>query len=434
MSASSVRIAAAAALSVVLGMLPPLMLGATAVLVREDLGFDQRRLGLIMAAYFTALGLTALPFGALADRVGPRRSLLTAVTASAVAIAGVTAAPSSGWLAVAMGVGGVACGFAMSAASLAIGTGAGARGGFAFGVQQSAVPFTSLLAGIAVPTVALTLGWRWTFGLSLLLVPTIAVVVPAGGAFSRGRDAAGTHGEPPRRAKLPRSFWLVALGMCFASAAALTTSTFLVESLVHRGVGTGSAAVVLAGASSACIATRLYVGWQADRRTGGHVAMAAAMVLLAACGHLVLGGARSLPLLTLGALVAFGVGYGWPGLLFHGVATLHPSGVGAAVGATNAGGAMGAAVGPAVFGVLIASGSHRLAWSVTAGVAALGGLILFAAARATTPTTDRASAPHPSEMNAGGDRTAEAPKAELRRGTGTGRAARRRSDGDGDGA
>lgn len=136
--------------------------------------------------------------------------------------------------------------------------------------------------------------------------------------------------------------------------------------------------------------------------------MAAARVLVAACGHLLLGGARSLPLLALGALVAFGIGYGWPGLLFHGVATLHPSGVGAAVGATNAGGAIGAAVGPAVFGVLIAGGSHRLAWSVTAGVAALGGLILFAAARATTSAANRTRAPRPSEMDAGRDHPAEA--------------------------
>ena len=37
------------------------------------------------------------------------------------------------------------------------------RQGLSFGVKQAAIPVSTLLAGAAVPTVALTLGWRWAF-------------------------------------------------------------------------------------------------------------------------------------------------------------------------------------------------------------------------------------------------------------------------------
>lgn len=43
------------------------------------------------------------------------------------------------------------------------------RRGFAFGVKQSAVPLTAMLAGLAVPVFAVTVGWRWAFGAAAAL-------------------------------------------------------------------------------------------------------------------------------------------------------------------------------------------------------------------------------------------------------------------------
>ena len=37
------------------------------------------------------------------------------------------------------------------------------RLGLSFGIKQAAIPIATLLAGAAVPTVALTIGWRWAY-------------------------------------------------------------------------------------------------------------------------------------------------------------------------------------------------------------------------------------------------------------------------------
>src|SRR5690606_19508698 len=37
------------------------------------------------------------------------------------------------------------------------------RQGIAFGIKQSAIPLATLLGGIAVPAITLSVGWRWTY-------------------------------------------------------------------------------------------------------------------------------------------------------------------------------------------------------------------------------------------------------------------------------
>ncbi len=65
------------------------------------------------------------------------------------------------------------------------------RQGLSFGVKQAAVPVATLLAGVAVPTVALTAGWRWAFvvaaGAALAALPA----VPRTGRDRRARAASG---------------------------------------------------------------------------------------------------------------------------------------------------------------------------------------------------------------------------------------------------
>lgn len=373
------RVSSAATVTVVVGMLPVFLLGATAVLVRRDLGFSQGGLGVATGVFFAAIAVTSVPSGTFADRVGPRRALLLALATSGVATGGVAMlTPSLVWLIGWMILGGVAGGLALAAASLALVRGVGRRGGVLFGVQQSAIPITTLLGGLAIPMVALTLGWRWTFGLGLVLVPAAAVLIPAAGGFSRpttARDDAATT------TRLPHGFVLLATATGMASAGGIATSSFLVESAVDRGMTPSAAGLMLASASVVCIGTRLLVGWRADRRQRGHLAVVGMMLLVAAVGQVTLGLVDGLGLIAVGSLLAFGIGYGWPGLLFHGVAVLHPAGVGSAIGAVNAGGAAGAALGPALFGVLAGNATYEAAWLVMSAISALGAGAVFMAVR-----------------------------------------------------
>ena len=70
------------------------------------------------------------------------------------------------------------------------------RLGLSFGIKQSAIPLATLLAGAAVPAVALTVGWRWAYVIGAALALARALVAPA-----RQRAGREPHaGRPGERA------------------------------------------------------------------------------------------------------------------------------------------------------------------------------------------------------------------------------------------
>jgi MFS family permease len=379
MERSVIRLVLAGTLAVVVGLMPAFLLGANAVFVREDLGFSPRVLGFIVGLYFGALALTSLPAGALADRVGPRRLLLGALAGSAVGAAGITfLTPSTGWLMLWMILAGVSGGITLPAASLALVRGNMRGGGIAFGVQQSAVPATALLGGLAIPIVSITIGWRWTFLFGVGLAPIVVWLLPRPDRPAPRLDRAG--GQPRLPVRLSRPFYALAIASGMASAAAIATSAFFVEAAVDRGATSTAGGMLLAMGGGLAIATRLYVGHQADRGTRRHLVVVAALLVVGALGQWFLSLAGTLPLLAVGMVLAYGIGYGWPGLLFHGVSKLHPSRPGSAIGTVNAGGAAGAAMGPPLFGMVASQVSDRAAWTTLATLAAMSAVIVFLAA------------------------------------------------------
>jgi hypothetical protein len=84
---------------------------------------------------------------------------------------------------------------------------------------------------------------------------------------------------------------------------------------------------------------------------------------------------------VVGAFVAFGLGWGWPGLFNLAVVDLHRESPGAATGISQIGIYVGAAFGPAAYGLLSSGIGYSAAWAVAAGfslVAAAG--VAYAAA------------------------------------------------------
>lgn len=62
------------------------------------------------------------------------------------------------------------------------------RLGLSFGIKQAAIPLATLLAGAAVPAVALTLGWRWAYGIGAVLALAALLISP--------RDTVGRERTP----------------------------------------------------------------------------------------------------------------------------------------------------------------------------------------------------------------------------------------------
>jgi predicted MFS family arabinose efflux permease len=359
---SQVRVVSAACLSVVVGIVPVFLLGALAILVRADLQFSETQLGLATSAFFAAAALTSVPAGHIAHRLGHAATTSLAAVVSASAMVVMATAQSYPVLVAALVVGGGASAMATIGSNDALARSVSVRRqGLAFGAKQAAVPAATLLAGLAVPLVGLTLGWRAAFGVAATLAIGYLLLQPRG-----RRRPAGRRRAPDRTGDAALgALMVVALAAGVGAAAANALGAFLVESSVRAGLTASSAGLLLAGSSALGVLLRIYLGWRADIRSAGQLGLVTAMLAVGAGGVALLA-TGAVPAMIAGAVLAVGLGWSWPGLLNLAVVRLSPSAPALGTSITQTGVFAGGAAGPVSFGVLVESSSYATAWTTTA--------------------------------------------------------------------
>ena len=319
MPPGAVRAAIGAVTTTTVSVLPVFLVGGLAVQISAEIGFDPAGLGLVVALFFGVSALASLPCGWLVERFGSGPTSRVAVLGAAVVMTAVAAFARSYPSLVVILLCSAWCnvlGQLSSNLTLARYVPA-SRLGLSFGIKQAAIPLATLVAGLAVPAVALTVGWRWAFVIGAGTALAALLVAP--------RDTDGrapSPAVPGERATAALSVIGLAAGLAAAAASAL--GIFLVASAVDRGVDAGTAGLTLTLGSVIGLAVRLLNGWLADRRTGGHVAVVAGSLVLGA-GGLALLAVPGTPALVLGTALGFGLGWAWPGLLQFAVVRLNPS-------------------------------------------------------------------------------------------------------------
>ena len=371
-------------------VLPAFLTGGLAVQVRGDLGFGEAALGLAVAVFFVTSSVLSAPMGRVVERIGAHRGMRLAAAGSAVSLLGVAVVAGSwGGLIACLVLGGLANAVSHPATHLYLAREVPAgRQGLSFGIKQSAIPAATLLAGLAVPAVALTFGWRWAFAGGAALALAVALLAPSGEspAGSGGRRLKEARAGDVRAAPLI----LLALGIGLGSTAATPLGAFTVESSVASGMGEGHAGLLLALGSIVGIVVRVSLGHLADGMSGGRLRLVAAMLGVGVVGFALLAtGAGSL--LVLGTVLAFGAGWGWPGLFNFAVVRTNPGAPAAATGITQTGASGGAALGPLLFGVVVEASSYGVAW-LFCGAMALAALVAILLGRRMV-LRDRAAAP-----------------------------------------
>jgi MFS family permease len=363
---------ATTAAATVVCILPPFLLGAMAVQVREDLEFSESGIGFAVAAFFLLASVFSAVMGRWAERAGGARALrLAALWAAAAQLLVAVGARSLGLLTLLLAFAGAANALGQPAANLVIARALPPnRQGIGFAVKQSAIPFSTFLGGLAVPALALTVGWRWAFVLAAALAVVSALAIPVGktgGATPterRGHDKSG-EGRLPMRVMA-----VLAVGIAFGAAAAGTLGAFLVSAAVAAGMSEGSAGLALTAGSAFGIVMRLGAGALADRRTGGHLRWVVVMLTLGSVGYLLF--ATGNPTLLLAGLpLAFGAGWAWPGLFNLAIVLANPASPAAATGVTQTGTYLGAVLGPLLFGLVADHLSYGWSWLLAASTSLL---------------------------------------------------------------
>lgn len=371
---SAFRVATGAVIVTTASVLPVFLTGALAVQLSRDLAFDPSGLGLVVALYFGVSALCSLPVGMVVERFGARVTSRIAVVGAAVLMAALGLGARSYVALVVLLLCGAWCNvMGQLSSNLTLARSVPAhRMGLSFGVKQAAIPAATLLAGLAVPAVALTVGWRWAYGIGALLALAALFACPRADARPPARAAKGD------RATGALAVIGAASGLAAGTATAL--GIFLVASAVDRGIDPGLAGLVLTLGSVVGLSARLLHGWLADRRTGGHVAVVAASLASGAAGFLLLA-VPGTPALVVGVVLAFGLGWAWPGLLQFAVVRLNPSAPAAATSIVQVGVYAGGFAGPIVFGSLATHAGFPTAWTVNAVVMLVSAALMLVGRR-----------------------------------------------------
>lgn len=385
-------------LTVMVNSLPVFMVGSLGSFIRADVGIDTGTLGIAVAATFAASSLFAMYGGRLGERLGPFRTLRIAMCALGAVTIAIPLLGATSWVSffVLMVLLGITMTAVQPAANIAIFEHVPAdRQGLGFGVKQSAPRLATMLAGLAVPALALTVGWKWAFILTGIAAVLIAVWLPVGRWQERPRVVPTRFRRGRGEGLLRGDLLVLAAGLTFSGAAATTMGIFLVDTAVAAGIRPGAAGILLAVGSAVSIVARLGVGTVVDR---GLVRPFPLMVGLILCGALAgalfaYGGSPSV--VVLATLIGFAGGWGWNGLIVYVVVRLHPRSPGEASGLSQAAISLGGVIGPASFGLVTTAFSLREAWALMTLSSLIGAVLVgFVAARPgrATRTTDTRAA------------------------------------------
>lgn len=375
---SVMRTVLGASLMTTVGTLPVFLLASQSVLVRADLHFDEQKFGIAVGAFFAAAAIFALLGGRLADRLGRRRCTLGAGLLALVGGVGLALTAHS-WpvlvaLMVVLGIANAAC---QVTANLILATVVPAhRRGLGFGVKQSAIPLAIMVAGLAVPTVSVVLGWRWTFGVTGLV--GLAIMV-AGLWIPRDRtdrwDSSAEADRPPVPALV-----VSMIAIALASAAANSLGSFAASWAFDVGLTPGRAGLLLAVGSGMSIVVRVLGGFLADRRDGRVLPIVALQMLVGASALVVLAFPSPASLVP-ATLVAFALGWSWPGLVLYAVVRIGRDAPAAASGLIQAGAFVGGATGPVAFGMVVALAGYETAWLGAAAFFVIAAVLVTVARR-----------------------------------------------------
>ena len=337
--------------------LPVFLVGGLAVQIRDEFGLPISRIGMFTALFFVSSAIFSSYAGRVAERLGAGPSMRISALLGAAALLGLAVAPSPAVTAVSLVIGGLASALAQVGANLHLAIKVDpSRQAFAFGIKQSGIPAATLLGGLSVPLIALTVGWRWAFALGGLIALVTVMLVPG------SKLRAGLRRDAEVRPGNVRALVVLAIGGAFGAGAANAMGSYLVDSSVSGGLGEAAAGLLFAGGSIAGLATRMGAGWLADRRTGGRLRWVAGLYLVGSIGFL-LQATRNPVLLPAATLLCFAGGWGWPGLFNFAVVVRNPRTPAAATGLTQTGVYAGGMSGPLVFGYIAERLGYATAWT-----------------------------------------------------------------------
>lgn len=359
---------------VVVGCLPAFAVGALVTRIGGDFDFGDRDLGIAIAAFYGVSAVISPACGRLVGRLGSGNAIwISAASTATGSLLIATVADSAATLIAALllaTVGNAQC--APVASAYVESTLPPRRFGVASGVMQAGAPAGSLIAGLALPAIAIPFGWRWVFVASALASVLVALLLRPGP--HERRRSSGTEGPALEPRVLASVRWL-AVTAALASCGAQAMVSFLVLFASEHGIAEGNAGVVVAGVGAGAGIGRIALGLAADRAGRPLLGLTTAMIAASAVGYLLLIVEEPVAIVA-GAIVAATLGWSWAGMLTLACVRAAPAASARAVGVMMSGLFAGNVAGPLVAGWLAEDDRFTLIWCLSAGLALVAATVL----------------------------------------------------------
>lgn len=364
----------AAVLVNLVGVLPAFLTGAMAVQIARTFALRPTTISLLITCFALASMASSAPLGRRVGRWGVRRSTRATAAGEVIALSLCAASPHPVVLGAALTFGGLANALGQPAANALIAAHLSPkRFGIGFGIKQSGIPLATLLGGLAVPTVALTIGWRAAFVIAAALALITIPLIPSDAAAPHPRQ----EGPVPRMAIRP--LWALAGGLMFVVIASSSIGSFGTVGGVSVGLSEGTAGYLVAIGGLAGLVIRVGAGAYADHRRFDSLLAVSALVVVGALGWTAMAVGNPAAY-CVGLVVANAFGWGWPGLQQLSMARRFPVSTAAASGVAQTGVALGLLLSPLLIAPIATTAGWSWAWGVVTAAAAIGAVIVWWAA------------------------------------------------------
>lgn len=347
------------------GVLPSFAFGPLAPFVLDEFDVNLATLGLLTTSFNVGTAVMSRAAGRAVDRFGARNLTLMMLLGTAAASAMIWRATAVWWLLLASLMAGCAYAIANPATNISIATlFSRKRKAVALGIKQAGVSVGSLLAGVLLPTLAFSLGWRGAVG----TVAVAAVLI----AISIWIWLPETKRSPMPEVAEPHQRSMVVLAT-YAFFTACGTSSFLAYLAVYlrdeAGFSITAAGLAYGLAGGIAIAGRVFWGWGFDSVLSSRSWLG--LLLIAVVGMVVsilILLAAAIPVLAWVAVLLLGTCVlSWSALFAVAVSSLAGEARPAtATGLAYVGFYAGLAVSPPLFGAIVdETGGFTAAWLMT---------------------------------------------------------------------
>lgn len=356
------------------------ILGVLATFIIDDLGITRSQLGWVLSSFVVFAAVLSPLAGVIADRIGGKGSLIGLFATSAVGFAVFGIAPGLIVMFVAAAITAMAQASANPATNTVISeTFERGRRGVITGIKQSGVQAGFTLAGLTLPALAITFGWR-TAMLIVAAGVLVGGVVAVFLAPTADRPSSSTVGE---RGRLPSStWWIAAYGAVFGFAG---SATFFVPLFAEEALGldprVAGAAVALAGIVA--LVSRIAWARHAEVHHSFRRPLGTMAALGVVAGILMLSSAAVPALLWIGAILTGMSTSAWNSVGMLAVIEEAREATGRASGIVQLGFLAGLGVGPTMFGALVDTfDSYTPMWllSILTALASVGIVVAWSRA------------------------------------------------------